>query len=124
MSIATFIIVVIIFSAILVYKSSPQSKENSTATSIKIQPSTPESDDYIRMLSFNPKEFDNAKEFGKAFEESLEQVLGYYQIKNCTCNIEFVTVGICLVAVIHIRTLPGKKKRGISLWSRQSAGMK
>lgn len=120
MSTAIFIIVGITFAAIFVYKSSAQIKDKQPETSITIQPPTPQSDDYIRMLSFNPKEFDNAKDFGKAFEESLEQVIGYYQAKNCTCNIEFVTVGVCLVAVIHIRTLPGKKKRGFKeLWSRQ-----
>lgn len=123
MSVMTFVIVVIIFSAIMLYNRSSQQKEKQPETSIKIQPPTPESDDYIRIISFNPKEYDNAKEFGKDFEESLEKVLGYYQIKNCTCNIEFVTVGLCLVAVIHIRTLPGKKKRGI-LWNRQSAEIK
>lgn len=120
MSITVFIIVTIVFSVILLYKRTSNEKEKQQETSIMIQPPTPQSDDYIRMLSFNPKEFDNAKEFGKAFEESLEQVISYYQVKNCTCNIEFVTVGVCLVAVIHIRTLPGKKKRGLKeLWSRQ-----
>lgn len=123
MNTAIFIVAVILFAAIFVYKNSAQIKDRQPETLINIHPPTPESDDYIRMLSFNPKEFDNAKEFGEAFEENLEQVISYYQVKNCTCNIEFVTVGICLVAVIHIRTLPGKKKRGI-LWNRQSAGMK
>lgn len=120
MNTAIFIIVGIIFAAIFVYKSSVQIKDKQPETLINIQPPTPESDDYIRMLSFNPKEFNNAKEFGKAFQDSLEQTLSYYQVKNCTCNIEFVTVGVCLVAVIHIRTLPGKKKRGLKeLWTRQ-----
>lgn len=120
MNVATFIIVVIVFSAILVHNRASQQKKEQPETSITIKPPTSESDDYIRMLSLNPKEHKDAASFGKEFEDRLEQILSYYQVKNCLCSVEFVTVDLCLVAVIHIRALPGKKKKGIKeLWNHQ-----
>lgn len=117
-----FIAVAIVFSVILVYKRSSQLKEKLPETSQAVQSPAPEYDEYIRILAFNPKEEKNAKNFGSIIEESLEDVLNEYLCKSCLCRVEFVTVGLCLVAVIRIRTVPGKKKRGIEkIWNRQSA---
>ncbi len=74
----TFIAVVIVFSAILIYKRSSQLKGKLPETSPSLQSPASEYDEYIRILAFNPKEEKNAQDFGSSIEESLEDVLSEY----------------------------------------------
>lgn len=121
----TFIAVAIAFAVILVYKRSSQLKEKLPETALSAQPPVPEYDEHVRILAFNPKEEKNAQAFGNIIDEALKDVPDMYQCSNCLCRVEFITVGLCLVAVIRIRVLTGKKKRGIGkIWNRQSAETK
>lgn len=117
-----FIAVVIAFIFVLVYKRSHELKEKEAGTVLTLPPSAPEYDEYIKILAFNPKESKDAYAFGASIEEGLSETLSRYLCNGYTCRVEFITVGLCLVAVIRIRTTAGKKKRGIGkIWKGQSA---
>lgn len=117
-----FIAVIIVFVFILVNKRSQELKEKEAGTVLALPSPTPEYDEYIRILAFNPKESKDAYAFGVSIEEGLSETLSRYLCSGYTCRVEFITVGLCLVAVIRIKTTAGKKKRGIgSIWKGQSA---
>lgn len=79
-----------------------------------------ESVDAVRVLAFNPKEEKNAQDFGSMVEQNLDGVMRGYTENGSMCRVEFITVDLCLVAVIRIREAAGKKKRGIGkIWNRQ-----
>ena len=114
MRVVTFIIVAFVFAAVYVYvRYKGKTPEVKTAAGASL--SLPEYDEYIRILAFNPKEYKNAYEFGRVMEEGIESLISEYQIKNCKCRVEFTTVGLCLVAVIRIKTMPGKRRKVFEL---------
>lgn len=122
----TFIAVVIVFTFILIYKRSSKAKGNIPVAANAVSSRAPEHDEYIKILAFNPKEEKNAQEFGSSINEEIETALNWYLCRDYLCNVEFVTVGLCLVVVIRARTTAGsKRKRGIEkIWNRQSAEMR
>lgn len=122
MQASIFILVAAAFIAVLIHKRSLEAKGAEPGTALTLPSPAPESDGYIYILAFNPKEHDNAHDFGKKVEKELDRELGGLLLKGCRIKVEFITVGLCLVAVIRVRPLPGKKKKGIgSIWKRQSA---
>lgn len=119
MNVIIFVSVAIAFGVILACKRYPKVKEKLPETKLVIPTPSPECDDFIRILCRNPKEFNKVFDFELDFEHSLEDILNYYQIKDCPCNVEFMTVGFYLVAVIHVKKGTENKKRGIEkLWNR------
>lgn len=119
----TFIAVAIVFTVILIYKRSSKVKGNILVAADAVSSPVPEHDEYIKILAFNPKEEKNAQDFGSSIDAEIETALNWYLCRDYLCNVEFVTVGLCLVVVIRARTTAGsKKKRGIEkIWNRQSA---
>lgn len=122
MQTSIFILVAAAFIAVLMHKRSLESKGAGSGTVLTLPSPAAESDEYIYILAFNPKEHDNAHDFGKKVEKELDKELGELLLKECRIRVEFITVGLCLVAVIRVSPMSGKKKRGMgSIWKRQSA---
>lgn len=119
----TFIAVAIVFTVILIYKRSSKSKWNIPGAAIAVSSPVYEHDEYIKILAFDPKEEKKASDFGSNIDGEIEIALNWYLCRDYHCNVEFVTVGRCLVVVIRARTTAGsKRKKGIGkIWNRQSA---
>lgn len=118
----TFIAVVIVFTVMLIYKRSSKVKGHISVAANAVSSPAPEHDEYIKILAFNPKEEKNAHDFGSSIDGEIETALNWYLCRDFLCNVEFLTIGLCLIVVIRARTTAGsKKKRGIEkIWNRQS----
>lgn len=119
----TFMAVAIVFSGILLYKRISAAKGNVPVAAIAASSPVPEHDEYIKILVFNLKEEKNAQDSGSNIDGEVETALSWYLCRDFQCNVEFLTIGPCLVAVIRARTTAGsKRKKGIDkIWQRQSA---
>lgn len=113
-----FVTVAIVFSIILLYKKRSSEKDRLPDKSFMLPAAAPDYDNEILILSFNSKEYDNAYKFGIAVENRLYKTLSESSCISNHIRVEFVTVGLYLLAVIRINKKPKKEKRGIEkLWN-------